>query len=128
MTYPNWLEEAIKKYDPDRDIEESGGLNGIRLADAMMKHKCLETSVANESINNRPREIERNNECKYHDFLDGVERTNGNPDYTTMCSLLTKCFPERFGIDGKQPISRLSKEKVYGIFQGVREYAFKKTK
>lgn len=36
MTYEPNLEKVIADYDPDRDIEETGGMGGILLADAML--------------------------------------------------------------------------------------------
>ncbi len=45
MEYPPSLERAVVNYDPDIDIEKTGGSEGIRLADAILRyrHRNLES-------------------------------------------------------------------------------------
>lgn len=100
------LESAIKSYNPDKDIEESGGLEGIGLA--------------NELVARNPSIIDRG--MLYREFLSGSTRITG---VNSKRRLLETCFPEKYGNGGETPISEMSDISVNRAYAGKLGYVRK---
>lgn len=106
--------EIIENYDSDEDIKRTGGSGGIDLADKLfeLKTRGKKSFFMDNSFSKRIKS-----------FL--IESENVS-NVSLMRNLLSSYFPRRFGISGKQDVYETSDNKVFGIFNHVRDYYLEK--
>lgn len=106
---PSKFEREIENYDPDKDIEETGGMRGIELAEQIQQERICEEMVEDHVIN------------VYGEFLKESRNIRRGNCYD-MRLLLSKHF-ERFSRSGKRPVFGMGDSQVFGAYKGIVRYA-----
>tara|TARA_Y100000310_G_scaffold116790_1_gene115474 strand:+ start:1900 stop:2298 length:399 start_codon:yes stop_codon:yes gene_type:complete len=114
-------------YDPDKDIEETGGIKGMNLANAILERRNadkeadkvqrhLEATIGPvEPVANRRKRTASNS--TYEGFLARATQIP-TTDVGAMREALYTYFGRRFGPEGKTPIYDMEDWQVRGAFYG----------
>lgn len=112
------IEETWEAYNPETDIEATGGEVGIRLAGLIRKKQLLEETVSEtEGI-----EGVRKSDMSYRAILSET-RSYGHLTHERRKDLLEEYFPESFGPDGIHPAQEMGEEQLSRAFKGIIHYA-----
>ncbi|MDP3986738.1 MAG: hypothetical protein Q8P81_00760, partial [Nanoarchaeota archaeon] len=111
------IEETWEAYNPETDIEATGGEVGIRLAGLIRKKQLLEESVRDTKGLAGQRESDR----YYQALLLETRSEHLTPERRSH--LLGKYFPESFGPDGIHPAQEMGEEQLSRTFKGIIHYA-----